>query len=93
MNCSGSVEDLVRNPQTDKMAYLVIAPDKNIGIDDMNVPVPVEDFEITPNANLLVLGISKGALASAPRVNPFSTDGIDLQSRTVDAYWKGHLSN
>ena len=89
----GSITDLVRNPQTDKMAYLVIAPDKNIGIDDKSVPVPVEDFKITPNANLLVLEASKGALAAAPRVNPFSSDGIDLQSRKVDAYWQGHLSH
>ena len=89
----GSITDLVRNPQTDKMAYLVIAPDKNIGIDDKNVPVPVEDFKITPNANLLVLEASKRALAAAPRVNPFSSDGIDLQSRKVDAYWQAHLSH
>lgn len=89
----GSVEDLVRNPQTDKIAYLVIAPDGSFGVDGMNVPVPLEDFKITPNANLLVLDISKGALDLAPRVNPFTTSGIDLQSRTVDAYWKGHLSN
>ena len=74
----GSITDLVRNPQTDKMAYLVIAPDKNIGIDDKNVPVPVEDFKLTPNANLLVLEASKPALAAAPRVNPFSSDEIEL---------------
>jgi sporulation protein YlmC with PRC-barrel domain len=89
----GSITDLVRNPQTDKMAYLVIAPDKNIGIGDKNVPVPVEDFKITPEANLLVLEASKGALAAAPRVNPFSSDGIDLQRRKVDAYWQAHLSH
>jgi len=29
----GSVEDLVRNPQTDQIDYLVIAPDGNFGID------------------------------------------------------------
>jgi hypothetical protein len=89
----GSITDLVRNRQTDKMAYLVIAPDKNIGIDDKNVPVPVEDFKITPNTNLLVLEASKGALAAAPRINPFSSDGIDLQNRKVDAYWQAHLSH
>ena len=89
----GSITDLVRNPQTDKISYLVIAPDKNIGIDDKNVPVPVEDFKITPNANLLVLEASKGALAAAPLVNPFSSDGIELQHWRVDAYWQGRLSH
>ena len=48
---------------------------------------------MTPEANLLVLDASKGALAAAPRVNPFSSDGIDLQSRTVDDYWQAHLSH
>lgn len=88
----GSVADLVRSPQTDKIVYLVIAPDENIGIGDKNVPVPLADFKITPNANLLVLKVSKGALGAAPRVNPFSSDGIKLQGRKVDAYWQAHLS-
>jgi hypothetical protein len=82
----GSVEDLVRNPQTDKIDYLVIAPDGNFGIDGKNVPVFLEDFKITPKANLLVLDTSKGALDEAPRVDPFTTSGIDLQHRTVEAH-------
>jgi hypothetical protein len=89
----GSVEDLVRSPQTDKIAYLVIALDGRFGIEEKNVSVPLEDFRITPNANLLVLNTSKGALDAAPRVNPFTTSGIDVQSRKVDAYWRTHLSN
>jgi hypothetical protein len=78
------------SPETDKVAYLVIALD---GIDDISVPVPLEGFKITPNANLLVLDATKGVLEAAPRVAPFSADGIDLRSRKVDAYWKAHLSN
>jgi sporulation protein YlmC with PRC-barrel domain len=89
----GSVEDLVRNPQTDKIDYLVIASDGNFAIDGKNVPGPLEDFKITPNANLLVLDTSEGALDAALLVDRFTTSGIDLQSRTVDAYWKAHLSN
>ena len=90
---SGSVENLARSPQTDEIAYLVIAPDGTFGVDGMNVPVPLEDFKITPNANLLVLETTKGALGAAPRVDPFTTSGVDLQSRKVDSYWNGHLSN
>jgi hypothetical protein len=53
----------------------------------------LDGFKITSNANLLVLDTSKGALDGAPRMDPFTTSGIDPQSRTVDAYWKAHLSN
>jgi hypothetical protein len=67
--------------------------DGSFGIDEKSVPIPLEDFKITPNANLLVLNTTKGALDAAPRVNPFTTSGIDLQSRKVDAYWRAHLSN
>jgi hypothetical protein len=89
----GSVEDLVRNPKTDRIAYLVIALDRSFGIDDKNIPIPVEDFKITPNANLLVLDTTRAVLDAAPRVDPFSASGIDLQSHEVDAYWKAHRSN
>ena len=89
----GNVENLVRSPGTDKVAYLVIALAGSFGIDDINVPVPLEDFMISPNANLLVVDATRGVLAAAPRVNPFSGDGIDLQSQKVDAYWKAHFSN
>jgi hypothetical protein len=89
----GSVENLVRSPATDKVAYLVIALDRSFGIDDISVPVPLEDFKITPNADLLVLRTTRDVLKAAPRVNPFSADGIDIQSQKVSAYWKAHLSN
>ncbi len=89
----GSVENLVMSPATDKVAYLVIALDRSLGIDDISVPVPLEDFKITQDANLLVLDTTRVVLETAPRVNPFSADGIDLQSQKVDSYWKARLSN
>jgi len=52
----GSVENLVRSPQTYKIAYLVIALHGSFGIDEKNVPVPRENFKMTANANLLVRG-------------------------------------
>jgi hypothetical protein len=89
----GSIENLVMSPATDKVAYLVIALDRSFGIDDISVPVPLEDFKITPNADLLVIDTTRSVLEAAPRVTPFSADGIDLQSQKVNAYWKAHLSN
>jgi sporulation protein YlmC with PRC-barrel domain len=92
----GSVDDLMTNPQTGKIDYVVIARGGVFGIDEKYVPVPWAAFKIAPNLSLLVLSTTKDALSSAPQASKaeFTLPGrFNALGQKVDSYWKTHLSD
>ena len=90
----GSVQDLVTDPQTGKIAYVVISRGGLFGIDVSHTPVPWSAFRISSNGSLLVLDATKAVLAAAPqgRSAQFTKPGqFDAESQKVQAYWSAHL--
>ena len=90
----GTVHDLVLDPHTGKIAYLIISRGGLFGIDASYVPVPWGAIKAAPNASLLVLDTTKAAMSAAPQVNDeqFSASGqFDQESHKVDAYWASRV--
>jgi sporulation protein YlmC with PRC-barrel domain len=90
----GSVQDLVTNPQTGKIAYVVISSGGLFGIDASHTPVPWNAFKASSNGSLLVLDTTKAVLAAAPqgRGDQFTKAGqFDAESQKVEAYWAAHV--
>ena len=90
----GSVHDLVFDPHTGKIAYVIISRGGLFGIDASYVPVPWGAMKAAPNASLLVLDTTKAAMSAAPQVNDhqFSANGqFDQESQKVNAYWASRV--
>jgi sporulation protein YlmC with PRC-barrel domain len=92
----GRVHDLVLQPQSGKIAYLVIGRGGFLGFDEAYIPVPWTDFKVTQNGNLLVLDTTKALMDAAPQVQKdrFAQSGhYDQERQVVDQYWQAHLMN
>jgi sporulation protein YlmC with PRC-barrel domain len=91
----GSVDDVVLDPQSGKISYVVLSRGGFLGIGEDYIAVPWKDLQATPNMNTLVLNTTQDAMNNAPNVNPdqFTNQGRFKQtSHEVDTYWQSHLN-
>lgn len=89
----GSVDDIVMDPQSGKIGYLVIARGGIFGFGEKYVPVPWLSFKATPGNRLMVLSSTKAVMDAAPQVKQdqnFQQDEFAAQSQKVNAYWVAH---
>ena len=87
----GSVDDVVVDPQTGEVSYLIVARGGFLGIGEDSVAIPWEQFRATAGLNLLVLDMREDALEQAPEIDPerFSDPESFAQTRQqTDEYWE-----
>ncbi len=92
----GSVQDVVINPETDKVAYLMLASGRIFSPGETLTPVPWQDFDATSTYDLLVLDASASSIAAAPKIDLgryTSPAGFDQQRLAVDDYWKSRIGS
>jgi sporulation protein YlmC with PRC-barrel domain len=90
----GSVHDLIMNPETGKVAYIVISSGGLFGIGASYSAVPWEDFKASANADLLVLDTKRAVLAASPQGGDkqfTSHNGFEAQKEKVNSYWAAHV--
>ncbi|MGE0313335.1 MAG: PRC-barrel domain-containing protein [Lautropia sp.] len=90
----GSVDDLIREPGSGAIRYLVVGYGGLFGTGERRVPVPWHDFRATDDPDRLVLGASQSALDAAPELDRqrfVAGDAFDAAARMVDGYWRRAL--
>ncbi len=89
----GSIEDVVFDPSSGEIAYVVIGRGGFLGIGEDYVAVPWKRLRVTPNLDTFVLNMREGQLESAPKVNPdvFATDeGYTRRRGEIDRFWESN---
>ncbi len=86
----GSVSDLVLDPATGELTYVVVARGGFLGFGEDYVAVPWNRFSATTGLNTLVLDMSPEALQDAPAINP-DTFGDPAtygdQDQRINQFW------
>lgn len=92
----GSVEDVMLDPQSGEIQYVVAGRGGFLGVDTEDVAVPWERLRVTPGMNSFVLPVEETAMEQAPQdpenglFDPQQTGSINTEE--VDSYWDQTLN-
>ncbi len=86
----GSVSDVLLDPETGQVSYVIVARGGFLGIGEQSIAVPWGHFRATPGLNTLVIDAPESTFENAPSVDPetFGDPGQRTdQNRQIDEYW------
>lgn len=97
-NSLGSIEDVVLDPRSGEIQYVVVGRGGVLGIDTEDVAVPWERLRVTSGMNTFVLPVQETAMEQAPQI-PENGGLFDAEQTTgsinteeVDSYWDRTLN-
>ncbi|WP_170984895.1 PRC-barrel domain-containing protein [Roseomonas sp. AR75] len=92
----GSVEDVVMDPQTGRIGYVILARGGFLGIGEDYVAVPWSRLRATPSLDVFVMDATEQALEAAPKVDRDAFDDMTRYTERrdrIDRYWQQQAAN
>lgn len=86
----GDVEDVVLDPGTGDIQYVLVSRGGFFGIGSDEVAVPWENLRVAPGMSTFVLPVSEEAMEQAPRVA--REELVDSKQNEVQSYWEQALN-
>ncbi|NKE48314.1 PRC-barrel domain containing protein [Roseomonas frigidaquae] len=87
----GSVEDVIVDPNTGRIGYLILGRGGFLGIGEDYVAVPWDRMRATPNMDVFVLDVTEAALDQAPQVEPeamANAEAYGQRRQQIDRFWQ-----
>lgn len=88
----GDIDDVVLDPQTGNVEYVIVSRGGFFGIGSEEVAVPLEHLRVAPGMTTFVLPVNEAEMEQAPQVaqendvDPGQTRSV--QQDKVDSYWR-----
>jgi sporulation protein YlmC with PRC-barrel domain len=93
----GDIEDVVLDPESGNVSYVIVSTGGFFGIGDEDVAVPWEHLHVTPRLGTFVLPVEQVVLEQAPSsdydgmIDEQQTGSINTDA--IDSYWRDAVGN